>query len=1193
MGVAASQTWFRLGTVVATGDNFPIGFFHPSRTLDAGRWLWGYSVTPTGSPDYNEALQTLPARVGQALSLLGIGAGGAQRLFVTALFAAIAPAMYLLLRTVFPEPSQRLGAFLGSLFYAFNPSLFFFALYDVFLLDLALLPLLIALVIRGARSGKWRYPVAFAGTSILLSYAFLSPPAFLLLAIAAALAVLVGVFEQGRGGLRFCLRAMPLVILFNLWWVVPAGLVLGRAHQQLDRSQIDPLARPWIYERSSVGNVLRLVPFWTWPNSASFPYAHVVEQQPFVALSYVAAAATALSVLAARGRSRYVALAIAMLGVVLILLTKGLHPPFSSLNLALYEHVPGMWLYREPSTKFTILLAGIFAFGLATFVGALAARRRLRMAATSVIVFAVAVTTYPLWTGQVIPGRRQGGFPDAHIRIPRYWLDAGSFLSQRPGETLVLPVDDFYQLPYVWGYYGTDVIPKELLGARVVASPTPGGTVLRPDVDAARVLDELRTEAMSRSWDDLARTARALGIRWVLVRRDVDDRFRGRAIMDPISISRDLDRSSSFRHRRRFGLLDLFELRSPRATVWASAQVFKAAEPVPVGLPVGGDVAVVWSTSHIAVTERIERARWRVSANGLIAAIPAAPGAYTTFVRWPRGVPASLTISHGRSRSVARLTAPTVTLDGRPVSPVVAPVEVVLRGVGLDKVLAVGDQLLRVPRAARESRLSLTLPPLPQRVAWYAAEGPASVEVLGAALWGPASRCDSETAAPAPSTAALSRTRRVGKGVFLVLSARTRSACVRRTLPKFRGARVLRLTFDYLRESGAPPRICVWQVGPELCVPLPPLRSTRGRHTFDALFRTAPGTKSLRLSLYADGGFGASTVRYGSIRVTSYRPASPSALFGRRVSSWLGQNAQLVDSRHLLRVGGLGAARLLFATSFETGSWGPPEDCGGGRIDSASGLSAKRVELGSTGRFALAVSGRGRLACVHRLIPGVDSNGTYGMSLDARRAAGALPAICLWETGLGRCIKLRALEGASGWHQFNFVFRPDAGAGPIELFLYADGRAGSTVALYTRLRVKRLPPRPDAAIASETSRLAPPRIALHVANPTRYVVDVAARTHRSLFVLADTFDSGWKLRGLRGSAHVRANGFANGWLVPPGGPVRLTIVYAPQRWLDLARTISWGSIVATVIVGVAVFVRGRFRRTPRARIFATRGESFE
>jgi Putative peptidoglycan binding domain len=651
IGFVAAQSWFQDQTLLAGGDNFPVEFVRPDDVLNAARSVWGYSVTPTGGLDYSASLQALPALIAKGLSFGGLGAYASQRIVTTLLFAAIAPSMYLLLRTLMPPRRDVTPFVVGSFFYAFNAALFNFITTPVpspaTLMWITLLPLLPALILRGARSAGWLYPTLISLTTVATSYVFVNPPQFVLLAAACVLAVGVATYRSPSPTLRLLARTVPIVILVNLWWVLPVALVYLRGVSVTPNA--NPLEWSWVASNSSIPNDLRLIPSWDW-TAQYIPYAPKLDSWPLRVLEYVPAAATFAAPFLTRGRTRRLATGAALVAVALTLLTKGLHAPLSGLNRALYLHVPGMWLFRDP-TKFLAPLTIVFAIGVTCFLIGLPSR--LRRFGAGAVAGAAALVSFPIWTGAVIPDVRPP-LPPTHVIIPGYWAQAAGYINARPAPTLLLPADDFYQMPYTWGYYGTDNVADSLIDPPVVKLIDPRNDYLQPDREAETELTALRSAVRERSWRAAAARMRALGIRWILLRRDVNPGFRGRAmdLDDPGKIERALAHEPAFRLAGTFGRLDLFELRGARPTIWVTKRVVvtQRHEDVTPYVPAGSaNVVLVRGGEATLDNFRVPRmvipaGDWKPLRTGFTERLSAPAGKYDVFGRFIHGATAQVNI---------------------------------------------------------------------------------------------------------------------------------------------------------------------------------------------------------------------------------------------------------------------------------------------------------------------------------------------------------------------------------------------------------------------------------------------------------------------------------------------------------------------------------------------------------------------
>src|SRR5262249_45331680 len=151
-----------------------------------------------------------------------------------------------------------------------------------------------------------------------------------------------------------------LAVVVNLWWVVPALLVLGGPgfRERFAAAGIDAWA--WTHRRASIPNALALNTSWAWPYPEYFPYADRLTRAPFSYLRYIPAALAGAGFALVWRRERRVALALAALAVPVLVVAKGINDPLGGLNRWLYADLPGFWLFRDPA-KVVLLLSLIFA----------------------------------------------------------------------------------------------------------------------------------------------------------------------------------------------------------------------------------------------------------------------------------------------------------------------------------------------------------------------------------------------------------------------------------------------------------------------------------------------------------------------------------------------------------------------------------------------------------------------------------------------------------------------------------------------------------------------------------------------------------------------------------------------------------------------------------------------------------------
>lgn len=1163
----AAQAWFEAGSVIATGDNFPVGMLNPDDGLGAGRWLWGPGVTPTGGIDYVPTLYSVPALIGKVLQILGLGAGLRQNVYLTLLFVGMGLSMYLLLRALLPGERDRIAAAVGALFYACNPAMFNAIPNAAILANLVLLPLLPALILRGAASRGWRHPMVLAVASVGLSYAFVNPPMFALVLAASVVAGVVILVRDPRGASRFLLRAGLLAGLLNLWWLVPVGLaLLGPAGDRLVPGA-DSASWAWTHQRSSLWNVVRLVPQWSWPRPEYVPYAGAFEVPPLSIAMALPAAVSLLLPVVTRGARRRAAFVVLGVAAGLAVLAKGLHPPATALNEWLYRGVPGMWLFREPQAKFTFVLAAVLGIGLALLVAS-PWSRRVRLGMVAMIVAVTAWISHPIWLGSVVPDARPG-LPASHVRIPEHWTEAADFLDANPGRVLLLPPNDYYQLPYRWGYYGADQIADELIASPVIRLLDPAGNVyIGPDRGALGVTERLRKHLERGEWSESVRISRLLGIRWLVVRGDVDWRAPGRTLMDPASMAEQLGRVDGLREARSFGPLRMFEVDAAHGRrVWAaSGSVESEAGDVALGtsVPIADGAAIVGGSSPSSGSlAAIGRSEWREDSGGLSADLGPAGG--TLYARWVEGMPLWVRAESASDGGTTLSLAPDLSFSGASVRNLV--------------------DRTTLPVDARPEDILVTLDgrPLPDRLATVAPGDHELVAMVPDASsledgsfergdWGRVGDCLAEDDRT-PEEVGL-RARRVQDGHdgtwALELAATDHAACVRQVVPDVDTGALYRLRLSSRHLSGAPPRVCVWQEGPDRCAPLPPLAEGEGWRAYDQSFKPEPGTTQLVVHLYADGDPAGTRVRYDGLALDRYREGASTPF--QVPAGWApigsvrpGATASLLTP---------GEDPVLPDPSFEEGTWGPVSDCNasdGLDLDGA-GLGARRVRGGTDGGYALELSARAHVACVSQDVEGFTPGALHRLTLSHHGIEGAVPRLCVWEMGPDACASIPPLRGGSGWQRSDIVFRASHDAAGLQLFLYADGEPGGTTVRYDDVRLRLTPPRPELAVVDPPPGRAAAELEVTIRNPSDYRVAVSGAKGPFLLVLDETYDRDWHLSGAPGSRHIRVNGYANGWVVDRSGDFDLRIVHVSQAWVGMAWSVSGIALLGLVLAAIIGFL---------------------
>lgn len=603
--VSAVQTWFTWGRSLAGGDIAP-----PEGTAWIWRIFepWTWQGSDLGGP--NASATQLPwAAFLEAAHVMGLPAWLAQRLWISLLFASAAIAAYFLFRVLNVGP---IGAAVGALAYVFNPYVLSnVGFNDVYLAAMVLLAAYPALVLYAAswRLSKRAALVLLGAGAPLLGFAFSNPPLALMVASATGASVVVAWWIWGRQSAKRAAVVAGVggivVGLLSAYWFVPSLLQVS----------VDATGRlgttsswAWTEGRANLSNGLWLNTAWGWKFPIYYPYEAVYSALPLRFFRYLPAAlafgALPLALLNSPMEKERTRLALAAAGGVLFLvvLGTGTNAPGAAVFDPLYM-LPYGWLLREPGR---FLMAAGLGYGILTALtvelaspalrpaGKLPERRSGRMAkalasidlhrlANALLVVAVVlVPVYPLVLGQVAPNGPRGVYPPVRVKFPAYWKDMASFLNRdrTPGSLLVLPQDDFYQMPYRWGYYGTDGFITNLVSRHVVDPTLQGYQQVQAELPNA--VSAYVTAMEGGRWSLASKLLAGIGTPYVLVRGDVVSSFPGRQIVSPVLLARLLRSDPDMRLVHRSGPLLLF--RAPAASA-SQATVTKQVATVDTTVP--------------------------------------------------------------------------------------------------------------------------------------------------------------------------------------------------------------------------------------------------------------------------------------------------------------------------------------------------------------------------------------------------------------------------------------------------------------------------------------------------------------------------------------------------------------------------------------------------------------------------------
>lgn len=1150
-GLTVFFTWFERGAFYATGDVSPM--VKPSLGEEAAA-VWTHQNSAAGGATWEiarwwewlfsqvERLPLADVATGQHLLFsfcFGFAAAGAaafarrflERSWLAALVGlVVAWSPYAMLQMPSPLGLVATGVIGFSLAFALDET-------------------------RGVHVSK----LAWLGAWVPASYVMLNPP---LIALCFAALVLSPVFamvvEKSRVPLLAVLRrhtvSVGVVLLGAVWWLAPAVVAYrGAKHGDAVRAQTDVLAWSWTHRNSSFSNVLRLRAHWAHPDGFYNGAANMLDSFPWSVTLWVLPIAALCSLWLARDKraARWMVGFVA----VLVFLAKGVHEPLGAVNVFLFKHVPGMFLFREPFSKFGLFLALFMALlGAMAAEGAIS-RLKLRGQPSSAVwlLFPALslVTAFPVYTGSLAKTN------SSQVRVPQEWFEVAEHVNSSEvwGRVLVLPLADFYQMPTTWGYYGIDSLPRQLITRPVVQRIPEAYIGDRPQYDAL-----MRATERALSGNDMKRVASlldALGVSHIVLRHDYDldsevRRLRLRTTSKSLmSVIPSIDGA---RRTLSTSVADVFELQG-RASVQALVPVAEAEY--------GDSTRVAIEDSRAILRTATDSRAALVPASDLPEGTPQAwitPGSVGTFTPRASGVgslvstgAASYRVEVGVRTRLVDITA--IGVDGAMI-PTRQDIDIAPRPVD---VLIVDGELYRNGD-----------------VVTIGAATPVQVTVsetgTGVSQWGPLADCNRYD----NTTFSENRMKMATTGGVLRLEAGRHAACTSIEIPRSAKRDLVEVTLEARSTSGAPARVCL--LLDEACVPgrTEPLSDGWSRIRLKASSESAA-----KLYAYAD-----EPAEKGVTTITEYRNVMVTALSA--------DPAMYISPSPLRSFAGLAVTdseSRVDVTAGEPlvlGPLGKLADCASDDDRTPEQLGMSVVSSGNN----IVLSAREHKACVKHTLevePFVAHTLSFTGSFKGSQGIG----VCVWDRAEATCMNQPLSVQGSKPVRYETQFISTSPE--VELFYYADAKGGKTEVTYENIELT-LTPSARLAVTPQVRQAAASVTEVRGGSPKwSAVIEPRGEADEPVFVLAtrEAYDPLWTLSGLPSSAvavPTLVDGYRQGWVVSNlTETATVTIAYRGRTVGAVALGVSALVLLTAAAVALLGLVKARRERREAEMLWLSGG----
>jgi hypothetical protein len=461
-------------------------------------------------------------------SKIGLDSGFAQ-IFLECLFVNTAIiGSFMFIREL--TNSNCLVVLCSSFFYVFNIFYMQHRLFSIHINALqAFLPLSLALHKLYLRYRDKKYLIAFSILSaFFLPLIALNPSSLLLYLVILMSSVFISILFDFKKYLVLNINLIFFTFLSNVYWILP---YIYYTYFCIAQSNIIRMSVPaveawaWTSSRSSFLNIFWLNPLWSWrPEYIPYidffdnPFVLFISFFPFICASF------SLLIPYRSTRSRIAVIALAL--VILVFLVKGLHEPYSNIYIVILRAFPyASTLFREPQSKFmpvAILLISILISYTLNYVYSKLRSNIIKNTFVVCIFFLFFIPNFPLFTGEAIDAKTDLLPLSSYVKIPQYWFDIGQFFDMIEGNytILILPLNDFYQIGYKWGYYGADSLPIRAIRKPVLYSPYGLGYLYLEAVDRElKLIQEMILNGNNSNI--LINKLCELNVRFILIRKDV------------------------------------------------------------------------------------------------------------------------------------------------------------------------------------------------------------------------------------------------------------------------------------------------------------------------------------------------------------------------------------------------------------------------------------------------------------------------------------------------------------------------------------------------------------------------------------------------------------------------------------------------------------------------------------------------
>ncbi|MDP8261833.1 MAG: alpha-(1-_3)-arabinofuranosyltransferase family protein [Candidatus Ancaeobacter aquaticus] len=582
--------WFKEGCFIASGD--VAQYLDISNLMRFFPWAWSERIA-AGEPCLHTTFSLPIGYFWLILKKLGVHMISIEKLWVFMTFFASAVSMYIFVRG-FIKDNKSCAPLFAGIFYTYN--LFLVVAPLIVQYNLAPLymfgPLTLSFWSRGlaSESNKKRYGYAAlcALSSMLYTHTNVNMPhvaAFFVIVIVLTIYHFIFTSKKILGDISFILVSGLLYVSVNIWWIV------GSFYQMVQISDVVQSTRSgWhLLGATHLNDAFRLLGFWAWDHKHLdlyyFPFHQHYDSWGMLLVSY---GIIMLAIMAIVMKKRQ-ALFPALLLVCGLFLVKGANGPGGGLYEYFWKNIYGLWVFREPWSKFTHI--NVFALSLLFGISVNAiydkiinwsrscddsrgarvfqhVKRSIVMTFPLMIVSMVLLNCYPAVTGEIIWDQYNMNIRSMHVKVPEYWPRLGKWFEDNDqyARVFLLPKTGYAKAAYDWESGFTSATTAAI-------SFLPNQLAYWTDFPITRahgLFNKVIPIIYKNKGMHAADYLRLLGVKYILQQNDISWQFTYDDAIPHKKITSILNNMEGIKPLMTFGKLDLYEIDSALPIIYAA-----------------------------------------------------------------------------------------------------------------------------------------------------------------------------------------------------------------------------------------------------------------------------------------------------------------------------------------------------------------------------------------------------------------------------------------------------------------------------------------------------------------------------------------------------------------------------------------------------------------------------------------------